>query len=301
MTGSPLPPPQRTLGRTGLEVSALGLGGGPLGDPGLSERDADRLVRTAVDAGVTLVDTAPSYGESEIRLGRIFAAGLRERVVLSTKLGYGVSGVPDWTGDCIRAGVGQALRRLQTDHLDIAHLHSCTLEMLERGDVVEALTRSVAEGTVRVAAYSGDGDALAWAISSGAFGAVQLSLNPWDQAALDAALPTSRHLGLGVLGKRTLANAVWIRDTPPDEPDLAEYARRFRVLALHRDGLGWAEMAVRFSAWQPGVSACLVGTRSPERLLAAVRYLGEGPLPGEVERRIRADFRREGAGWRGVI
>ena len=301
MTPTPPPPPRRPLGRTGLEVSALGLGGGPLGDPNLSDQEADRLVRTAVDAGVTLVDTAPSYGESETRLGEILSHGLRERVVLSTKLGYGVPGVPDWTGDCIHAGVDQALRRLRTGHLDIVHLHSCPLEVLERGDVVDALARSVAEGTVRVAAYSGDGDALAWAIGSGAFGAVQLSLNPWDQASLDAALPTCRHFGLGVLVKRTLANAVWTREAPPAAPDLAEYHRRFRALALHPDGLGWAEMAVRFSAWQPGVSACLVGTRSPERLLAAVRYLGDGPLPSVVERRIRADFRREGAGWRGVI
>jgi len=300
VTPSPPPPPRRPLGRTGLEVSALGLGGGPLGDPALSERESDRLVRSAIDAGITLLDAAPSYGESEARLGRILSNGLRERIVLSTKLGYGVPGVPDWTGDCIRAGVDQALRRLRTGHLDIAHLHSCPLEVLERGDVVEALARSVAEGTVRVAAYSGDGDALAWAIASGAFGAVQLSLNPWDQAALDAALPTCRHLGLGVVAKRSLANAIWTRREPPAAPDLAEYHRRFKTLALHPDGLGWAELAVRFTAWQPGVSSCLIGTRNPERLVQAARFLSRGPLPGEVERRIRADFRRKGAGWRGV-
>jgi len=297
---APAPPPRRPLGRTGLVVSALGLGGGPLGEPGLSQRDADRLVRTAIDAGVDLIDTAPSYGESEARLGRILAGGLRERVVLSTKLGYGVPGVPDWTGECIRAGVELALRRLASDRIDIAHLHSCPREVLERGEVVEALVRCVKQGSVRVAAYSGDGDALAWAIGSGAFGAVQLSLNPWDQAALDAAVPTCRHLGLGVLAKRSLGNAIWSRDPSPTAPDLAEYLRRFRALSLHPDGLEWAQLALRFSAFQPGVSASLVGTRSPERLLQAVRFLAEGPLPDELGLSVRATFRREGAGWRGV-
>lgn len=298
---APTPPLVRPLGVTGLEVPALGLGGGPLGDPALCDADADRLVRTAVEAGVTLVDTAPSYGESERRLGTVLAAGLRDRVVLSTKLGYGVPGVDDWTGPCIRAGVEQALGRLRTDRLDIAHLHSCPPEVLERGEVVAALLDAVAAGKVRVAAYSGDGDALARAVASRAFGCVQLSLNPWDQAALDAALPTCRHAGIGVLAKRSLGNAVWDASGSADAPDLAEYRRRFRALGLDPEGLGWAELAVRFAAYQPGVSCALVGTRRPERLIEATAAVARGPLPPEVERRIRAAWRREGAGWRGVV
>lgn len=87
----------RPLGRTGLEVSAIGLGCGPLGAPGLTERDAEALVDAALALGITLFDTAPSYGPSEERLGRTLERH-RDRVVLSTKVGYGVDGVPDWTG-----------------------------------------------------------------------------------------------------------------------------------------------------------------------------------------------------------
>ena len=66
----PAPPMQtRRLGATGLTVSEVGLGAGPLGDPALDDADAERLVRAAVDLGVTLIDTAPSYGRSEARIG----------------------------------------------------------------------------------------------------------------------------------------------------------------------------------------------------------------------------------------
>ena len=99
----------RPLGKTGFSVSALGLGAGRIGGPETSEADVDRLVGGALDAGVTLIDTARSYGLSEERLGRALA-GRRERVVLSTKVGYGVPGVPDWTARCITDGVDAAPR-----------------------------------------------------------------------------------------------------------------------------------------------------------------------------------------------
>lgn len=105
----------RALGATGLEVSVLGLGAGALGHPALAEADVDRLVAGAVELGLTLVDTAPSYGLSEVRLGRALA-GRRQRVVLSTKCGYGVPGVADWTPECISRGIDLALGRLRTDY-----------------------------------------------------------------------------------------------------------------------------------------------------------------------------------------
>ena len=99
---------KRKLGATGLEVSVLGLGAGPLGDARLSEAEVDALVGSALDQGVTLFDTAPSYGASEARLGRALAAR-RHEAVLVTKGGYGVEGVADWTGDVIRLGIDAAL------------------------------------------------------------------------------------------------------------------------------------------------------------------------------------------------
>ncbi|HRC54963.1 MAG TPA: aldo/keto reductase, partial [Kofleriaceae bacterium] len=161
----------RAFGDSGLQVSIVGLGAGSIGEATTPDAEVEQLLNTALDAGVTLVDTARSYGLSEERLGSLLQ-GRRQRVVLSTKIGYDMAGIPDWTGPCIEAGVDAALRRLRTDWLDIVHLHSCGLDVLQRGDVVAALGRAVEAGKVRVAAYSGEGEALRWAVTSGAFGAV---------------------------------------------------------------------------------------------------------------------------------
>ena len=80
----------------------------------------------------------------------------RDEFVLSTKVGYGIPGYDDWTGPVIAAGVDAALGRLRTDRIDVVHLHSCPLDVLERGEVVAALQATVTAGKVRVAAYSGD-------------------------------------------------------------------------------------------------------------------------------------------------
>src|SRR5438552_3717648 len=99
----------RLLGQTGISVSPVALGCGALGDARLGEREAVRLVLGALELGVNLFDSARSYGLSEERLGRF----LRGReVVRSTKGGYGIDGVADWSPEAIRLGIDAALERL---------------------------------------------------------------------------------------------------------------------------------------------------------------------------------------------
>ena len=290
----------RSLGRTGLDVSEIGLGAGPLGGNELDDVAAIRLVHAALDLGVTLVDTAPSYGRSEVRIG-VALRHRRSGVVLSTKLGYGVPGIADWTGPCITAGIDAALARLDTSWLDVAHLHSCPLDVLARGDVVEALAHAVRVGKVRVAAYSGDGVALGWAIDSGLFGAVQCSINLADQRALDGSVARAAERGIGVLAKRTLANAAWRDVDRPVAPDRAEYWGRLRAMAMPPPGAVAAEHAVRFVLAQPGVSSALVGTTSTANLAATVAAAGSGPLDTAAVTHARDAFRRCDRGWDGVI
>src|SRR4051812_10537603 len=100
---------ERTLGRTGLRVSAVGLGCGPLGE--LSALEAEELVHTALDLGVNLFDCARSYGAAEERLGAALR-GHRRSSVIVTKGGYGVEGVPDWSARTLTLGIDAALGRL---------------------------------------------------------------------------------------------------------------------------------------------------------------------------------------------
>lgn len=272
---------RRALGRTGLEVSVLGLGAGPLGDGRLDDGAVGTLLNAALDAGVRLVDTAPSYGLSEERIGR-HLAHRRAEYVLSTKVGYGVPGVEDWTGPCITQGIELALGRLRTDVLDVVHFHSCPVEVLERPGVVDALEAAVRAGKVRAAAYSGDGAALEHAVRSGRFASVQASLSVVDRGNARTVLPEARARGLGVIAKRPLGNAVWRYAERPERGDEAEYWGRWRALALELGAREPAEVALRFAAFHADVDAVIAGTTRVERLPALVRAVEAGPLPREV-------------------
>jgi aryl-alcohol dehydrogenase-like predicted oxidoreductase len=111
----------RSFGDTGLSVTPLGIGAIHLNDGRVSEAEAGRLLNQVLDAGVNLIDTARGYGLSEARIGR-HLAHRRQEFVLSTKVGDGIPGVADWTGDCIAAGVDAALACMRCGHLDLVHL-----------------------------------------------------------------------------------------------------------------------------------------------------------------------------------
>ncbi len=99
---------ERAFGKQGFSVSALGLGAGPIGDPALDEAQVGALLNQALDLGITLIDTARSYGLSEERIGR-HLAHRRHQFILSTKVGYGIRGHKDWTYACVSAGIDAAL------------------------------------------------------------------------------------------------------------------------------------------------------------------------------------------------
>lgn len=292
---------QRALGETGLVVPALGLGAGRIGGPELEDAEVGRLLGRALDLGVTLLDAARSYGAAEERIGR-HLAHRRAGLLLSTKVGYGVAGVPDWTFEAVARGVDEALRRLRTSWIDVVHLHSCPRELLERGEVVGALAEAVRAGKVRCAAYSGEEEALAWAVGSGAFGAVQASLNVCDQRILRGGLAGARRARLGFLAKRPLADAPWrFAERPAAGDEAGPYWLRLRAMGLDPGALPWAEWALRYTVFTPGVSCALLGTRSVAHLEGAVRAVAEGPLPGEVREAVERAFARADDGWTGRI
>ena len=292
----------RPFGQTGLRVTALGFGAMHLNDGRVSEAEAGRLLNAVLDAGVNLIDTARGYGLSEERIGR-HLAHRRQEFVLSTKVGYGIPGVPDWTAPCILAGVDAALARLRCERLDIAHLHSCPLPVLERGEVITALEACVRAGKVRVVAYSGENTALAFALHSGRFGSVQASISLCDQGNLGTHLPALVVAGLGVIAKRPLAGAVWLLSLRPEDHAEGAYWDRWQAMGLGeppQEG-SWNEVALRFSAHCPGVASAIVGTGSLAHFRQNLAWVEKGPLPQELQERLRAAFQAHDQDWRGLI
>jgi aryl-alcohol dehydrogenase-like predicted oxidoreductase len=291
---------QRLFGNTGLSVSILGFGAGQIGSSEMAEDDVAALLNAVLDSGITLIDTARGYGMSEERIGR-HLGHRRQDFVLSTKVGYDIPGYPDWTGRAVAAGVDAALGRLRTDYLDIVHLHSCPLDVLERGDVVEALNAAVTAGKVRVAAYSGDNEPLEWAAQSGRFGSLETSVNLCDQQVIERGLALAQHHGLGVIAKRPVANAPWRFATRPVGSYAEIYWERLQAMQLQPGELEWQELALRFTAYLPGVHTCIVGTGSLDHLRHNVELVARGALPAATVAAVRAAFQAHDHGWVGQV
>jgi aryl-alcohol dehydrogenase-like predicted oxidoreductase len=291
----------RPFGRTGLHVPLLGFGAMQIGDPRIAEDDAAQMLNSVLDAGLTLIDTARSYGLAEERIGR-HLAHRRSEFTLSTKVGYGVPDVPDWTYDCIVQGVDAARNRLRTETIDVVHLHSCGLDTLLAGEVTDALSWCVDAGKVRVAAFSGDDEALAHAVDSGAFGSVQASVNVCDQQALPV-LRRARAHGAGTIAKRSLAGRPWSAAVAPDDPVHREYQRRFQALRRHFgiEPDDWDALALRFAAYEDGVDCVIVGGSNVQHMQRNLAAVAAGPLEPGLRAALRDAFMTAGADWRGLV
>ncbi len=233
---------RRRLGRTGLEVSEIGLGGAGLGHAWGKTSDADcvRAVRTALDLGVNFFDTSPVYGagKSEENLGAGLA-GSRERVVVASKVRLKEEAELDDMAATIRESLEASLRRLQTDYVDILQIHhqvgpvrgsylavadppirAIRLSTSDAIAFAEAARILVEEGKVRflgITAWDGDREAVGALLASGAFDTAQILYNIMNQSAASPIPPgfddidqgealaiASKH-DIGVIGIRSHA------------------------------------------------------------------------------------------------
>ena len=284
----------RDFGATGLRVSVLGLGAGQVGEDHVTEAEASDLLNGALDLGVTLIDTARGYGMSEERIGR-HVGGRRDAFLLSSKGGYDIPGAADWSAASVTASIERSLRLTRSERIDIFHLHSCPGEILRRGDLQDALDTAVVAGKIGLAGYSGDNQHLAFAVDSGRFAAVETSVNLADQWNLRQVL--GRRPELGVIAKRPLANAPWRFAERPSGHYAELYWERLRELALDPAGLAWAEFALRFTAYAPGVHTAIVGTAKLANLRRNVELVSRGPLPPEALAGIAEAWQRIGFNW----
>jgi aryl-alcohol dehydrogenase-like predicted oxidoreductase len=200
----------RKLGRQGLEVSALGLGCMGMSafyKTGADPAECEATLLEAVDAGVTLFDTAEVYGPftNEELLGRVLGGARRDRVVLATKFGFDLTQAPgggwglDSRPDHIREVVEQSLLRLNTDRIDLLYQHRVDPEVPIE-DVVGAMAELVRAGKVR---YLGLSEASATTLRRAhavhPISALQSEYSLWERGVERTVLPACRELGIGVV------------------------------------------------------------------------------------------------------
>jgi aryl-alcohol dehydrogenase-like predicted oxidoreductase len=287
------------FGNTGLKVSILGFGAGEIGDFAIEDSKVEAILNFALDSGINLIDTARGYYASEERIGK-FISRRRGEFILSTKVGYGIAGTEDWSYDCIIKGVDDALRAMRTDYIDIVHLHSCPLDILKRGDAARALHKTIENGKVKFAAYSGENEEIIFAAESDSFQSLQTSFNICDQRKIETLFPVTSGKGIGIIAKRPIANAPWRFADRPAGNYAEEYWLRWKKMNLDI-GMDWNEAALRFSLFTEGVHSCIAGTTSIAHLKQNVDITERGKLPDDIYRLLRDAFIKNDDGWGGEV
>ncbi|MFW5884070.1 MAG: aldo/keto reductase [bacterium] len=204
--------PTRKLGSTGEEVSIIGLGGGHIGASSMTHREAVRLVRYAIDEGITFMDNAWEYaeGRSEARMGEAIA-DRRDDVFLMTKV-------------CARDRDGalrqleDSLRRLRTDHIDLWQFHEVNYGndhewIFGPGGAIEAARAALESGKVRYVGFTGHKDPAFHLSMLGhdfPWASVQMPVNVLDasfKSFTRGVLPEAEKRGIGVIGMKSLGGS----------------------------------------------------------------------------------------------
>jgi len=194
----------RTLGKTGLRVSAIGLGCVQLGSSDTGY--AVHVVRRALELGVNYIDAARGYRDAETKVGRALE-GQRDKVILSTKTGAG-------TRDAARREIHESLRRLRTGYLDNCHLHCLgpgrdIEQRLGPGGALEALIEARQQGLIRhIGCTSHHIDTLIEAINRFDFEVILVIMNVVERRPLDRLIPLCQSRGVGVTVMKPLATGL---------------------------------------------------------------------------------------------
>jgi aryl-alcohol dehydrogenase-like predicted oxidoreductase len=292
---------KRRFGSTDMHVSVLGFGGAEIGFEGAGQATTTKLLNAALDAGLNIIDTAECYIDSETLIGNA-VAHRRDEFYLFTKCGHNAGfDEADWDIAMLEKSIDRSLRELKTDRVDLIQLHSCSEELLRRGEVIDVLTRARDAGKTRYVGYSGDGAAAEYAVATGAFDALQTSCNIMDQEAIDGAIPAAANRGMGIIAKRPIANAVWRHGMKPPNAYHHEYYERLQKLKYpFLTKTSGVATALRFTLMIAGVDVAIVGTTNPERWAANAALAAQGPLDAETYAAIRARWHAvAGSDWTG--
>jgi aryl-alcohol dehydrogenase-like predicted oxidoreductase len=295
----------RMLGKTDLRVSELGLGGLFVSRAGGEREQAVPAVRRALELGVTFVDTAPGYHDSEEVLG-IALEGVGRPYALSTKLGGRPQPFDPKDKAALRRSVEESLRLLKRDQIDLLMVHEPDRpgqydwwEDWEsfRGPVRELLAELKQEGIIR---WTGLGGTTAYELprimAAGGFDVVLTAFNYsllWREAAI-AVLPEAERLGMGVIAGSPLQQGALARrydeeiahGAPWLSPPRREQYRRLYAF-VDEVGIPLPELGLRFVLSDPRVHTTLMGARSVAEVEANVAAVEKGPLSAEILDRLQ--------------
>ena len=307
----------RTLGKSGLAVSEIGLGcwqlGGDFGP--VSDDRAQAILESALRAGVDFWDTADVYGGggSESRIGHF-----RERheapVTVATKVGRDSALFPDgYKKEKVRANIEGSARRLGVEAIDLVQLHCVPLEVLKAGDILAWMEDFQAKGLLRHFGASVEllEEALI-AVQHPKLAALQIIFNLFRQDAIEKLLPVAEANDVGIIVRLPLARGVLAgkmnRNTTFDKTDHRHYNRNGRFFSqgetfsgipfeqaldlveqlrpMVPKGMSMAQMAMRWLLDHPAVSTVITGATRPEQVAENASVSDLPPLGSDLHARL---------------
>lgn len=287
----------RVLGKTGLQLSAIGFGASPLGNEfgQVDPNEGERAVHTAIEQGINFFDVSPFYGRTlaEERLGAALA-GRREHVVLSTKCGrYDVQQF-DFSAARVRSSIEESLRRLRTDYVDLLIAHDIEFGDREQiiHETVPAMRKLQMAGKTRYVGISGLPLLLLADVAVRAQVDFVLSYCHYNLLARDLdrdLTPVLQGRGIGLINASPLHMRMLTQAGPPHwhpAPDPVKQAGSKVVTLCNQHGIDPAVLALRFCLNHPYISSTLVGISSRAEVNANLKALDFKPDPdllAEVE------------------
>ncbi len=283
-------------------VSRLGAGLSEIGYGGIDTARAAEVLNNALDLGINFLDTAACYNVSEEFVGQT-VAHRRNEYYLATKAGHiagGYEGEP-WTAKTISDSIDRSLKRMKTDYLDLVQLHSCSLEVLEKGEAIKALQKAQQEGKIRYIGYSGDNDAAVWAVNSGVFDTLQTSFNLVEQKARHSLFDKIKEKNMGLIIKRPIANSAWGAASSPSgyADGYFERAQKLRALGpIENEPADRILLALGFTFAHDAVDVAIVGTKTPKYVKANIDMVSQAlPIPESVVAELHRRFDSLGKDW----
>jgi L-galactose dehydrogenase len=291
----------RVLGSTGLELPILSFGASSLGQEfrRITLDEALASVRTALDCGLSLIDTSPFYGRgmSEVLLGLALRDVPRDDYLLCTKLGRYDLNHFDFSARRVAESIDVSLHRLGTDHLDIVLCHDIEFVPMQQivDETLPALRRAQAAGKLRCVGFSGYPQKIFRFICDQAEVDCVLNYNQYtlqNTRFADETIPYLAARGIGVMNAgpfsaRLLTDAplpAWLK-----EPETVKAAAREAADLCRGRGSSLAKLALQFSLANPAIATTVAGSANPANIRSWAAWAAE-PLDDELLADVQAVF-----------
>ncbi len=278
-----------------MNFSRIGLGTVEIGVPyGIgatslpSDTEAEHILKSAVEMGVTYIDTARAYGVAEERIGKS-GIGKHENVLIGTKFGQFLKNEPNLHGDelekRIREDIDMSRKNLQKEILQLVQFHNELEDYVNFSEIIEIMQKLKDEQKVIHVGVTTRGEAAALAaLNAGFFETIQLAHSILDQRLTNTVLPQAQQRNVAIINRSALLKGA----LTPNRKNLPEALSALQASAdaaqhiADNIGISLPELAIRFAASNSAISTILIGTIKPQHLESAMKAAELPPLPQDI-------------------